>query len=252
MFFNPFLFEDFGLYSIVFILQIIFIIHAAKTSRREWIWLLIFLPALGTVIYLVSEILPGFSFSETGDQLQRFLFPGVKINELKKRLTLANTDANRLLLADEYAKQRKYTEAIALTQACLAGIYANDTDLLLRMARLHALNGDYTISLHFFNRFLPLHHNRFNRPEDEIMYARTLAGVGETDKAETEFKRIIRVHHSIEGLYFYGVMLQQLGRTAEARTQFATVQTEKKLHPKYVRRKNHEWISLSRRALKHV
>ncbi|BAV06338.1 hypothetical protein SAMN05421788_106400 [Filimonas lacunae] len=237
-------------YYLIPILQIICIIHALRTDRKNWIFALFFLPVIGCIIYLVQEILPAYSSGVSNGNARRSLFPNFRIKELEKRLKLANTDANRLALADEYTLQQQYDKAIALTLSCLTGLYANDPDLLLRMARLYTLNSQYTEGLAYFTKALPLQNNRFNRPEDEIMYARTLDGTGENSRAEEEYKRVIRVHHSMEAMYYYGMLLKKQGRTTEARTQFQAVQKEKDLHPKYVRRMNYKWIRFSRIELR--
>ena len=50
-------------YYIVGSLQIICILHALKTSRRDWLYLVIFLPGIGAIIYIIREILPGLRLS---------------------------------------------------------------------------------------------------------------------------------------------------------------------------------------------
>lgn len=244
----------FGLWSdyyyLFIILQIVCIVHCIKTGRRDWLYILIFLPALGAIAYFIMELLPGWSrsgFSMEG--IQRALFPQMKIRELEQRLRIANTDANRLNLAAEYAAQKQYGKAVELTKACLTGIYANDPDIMKEVARLYFYNGQPTESLDYYNRALNLKGNSPRRPEEELLYARALDATGNTEKAEEEYKRIVRVHHSMEAMYYYGMLLKKLGRAQEARVQFQTIQQDKHLHPKYVRRLNAEWIRLSKKEL---
>lgn len=236
-------------YYLVIALQIICVVHCMKTGRKDWIYLLVFLPFVGCVAYFVREIMPGLSTGNSADNLQRALLPGLKTRELERRLRIADTDANRLNLAAEYTRLRDYPKAIQLTQACLTGIYANDPNLLMDMARLHFYNGQYQESRNYFNRALPLRNNRIDRPEDEIVYARVLENTGDIERATEEYKKTIRLHHSMEAMYYYGLFLKKQGKVQDAMQQFSAIQQEKDLHPKYVRRLNYRWIRLSRKEL---
>jgi len=246
MFFNPTWTQY---YPIVIILQIICVIHCMKTGRKDWVYLLVFLPLVGCIAYFIKEIMPGLSAGNAVENVQRTLFPNFKSRELEHRLRVADTDANRLALADEYAKQKQYGKAIALTNACATGLWANDPDLLFRLGKLYFHNGQYAESLTSFNKALPLRNPGFSKSDDELIYARTLEANNETARAEEEYKKVIRLHHSMEARYHYGRLLQRQNRYQEAMSQFQAVLNEKDLHPKYVRRMNYQWIQLCKREL---
>jgi len=59
-FFNP------AYYPLLIAAQVLCIIHAYKTGRRNWIYLLIFLPGIGVLIYLFMEILPDIRTTDPG------------------------------------------------------------------------------------------------------------------------------------------------------------------------------------------
>lgn len=237
------------LYYIIPVIQIICILHALKTNRRDWIYILIFLPGIGGLIYIIREILPGLRHSGINSGNIKTFFPSGRIKELERNLKIADTDANRLQLAGEYARQQNFDKAMELTQACLKGIYANNADMMLNMGRYAFGAEKYADSLEWLNKALQAKKNKFDRPEDELLYARALDRTGEKEKAEAAYKQYIRVHHSLEARYHYGVMLKEQGRIDEARNEFKTVIEERNLHPKHVRRFNARWVSDSRRAL---
>lgn len=57
---------------LVFLVQLVLIIHVLKTDRsRYWILMLLFMPFIGGIAYLVIEILPEFSSSITGQRAVR-------------------------------------------------------------------------------------------------------------------------------------------------------------------------------------
>jgi len=236
-------------YYIVAALQIICILHALKTNRRDWIYLLIFLPGIGAIIYIIREILPGLGGSRVNSSNVKSFFPSGRIKELERNLKIADTDTNKLRLAEEHARQQNFEKAMELTNSCLKGIYANNAGMMLDMGRYAFGAGRYAESLAWLDKALKEKQNRFDKPEDELLYAKTLHQSGDIARAETAYKQIIRVHHSMEGRYHYGLLLKENGRNEEAKTQFRTVLDERNLHPKHVRRRNAKWVNASRKAL---
>ncbi|MGN6435934.1 MAG: hypothetical protein ACTHMM_05345 [Agriterribacter sp.] len=243
-------FDSFGyIYYLIPVLQIICILHALKTNRRDWIYILIFLPGIGGIIYIIREVLPDLRHSGVNGNSVKTFFPSARIKELERNLKVADTDANRLRLAEEYAHQENFEKAMQLTASCMQGIYATNVDMMLNMGRYAFGAGKYTESLDWLNKVLPLKKQKFDRPEDELLYARALHQSGDVERAEAAYKQFIRVHHSIEGRYHYGLLLKEAGRNNEARQEFSTVLEERSLHPKHVRRMNAKWVSASRREL---
>jgi hypothetical protein len=236
-------------YYIIAALQIICILHTLKTNRRDWIYLLIFLPGIGAIIYIIREVLPEWRVSGMNSNNMKSLFPGGRIKELERNLKIADTDSNKLRLAEEYARQQNFEKAMTLTNSCLKGIYANNAGMMLDMGRYAFGAGQYAESLAWLDKALREKQNKFDKPEDELLYAKALHQSGDTARAETAYKQIIRVHHSMEGRYHYGLLLKEIGRNEEAKTQFRTVLDEQHLHPKHVRHMNARWVSASRKAL---
>jgi hypothetical protein len=227
-------------YYIIVVIQIACILHALKTGRRDWLYLLIFLPMIGAVIYFIREILPNFRTDNVARDIQHTFIPNSRIKELERNLAIADTDTNRLNLAAEYARQKQYGRAIELVKECMTGMYAQDPGMMLELARLYFHNEQPAESIKLFDRVMKEKNNRLDKSEDELLYARAQDAAGHKEPAEEEYKKVIRIHHSMEGRYFYGMMLKSQGRTQEAAEQFQIIQKEKNLHPQYVRRLNAE------------
>jgi hypothetical protein len=237
-------------YYFIAAIQIICILHALKTGRQNWLYLLIFLPLVGAIIYFVREILPDLTSGRSPVNLQGIILPGGRIKELERNLRISDTDANRLALAAEYARIGNYEKAIEITKSCLTGIYANDPGIMRDLATLYAHNEQYTESVTYFNKVLAVKNNKFDRPEDELAYAKALDGAGYTANAEEEYKKVIRVHHSAEAMYCYGMLLKKAGRTEEANKQFQLAVDQRELQPSHVRRAIAPWVSAARRELR--
>lgn len=229
-------------YYIVIILQAISVFHAIKTGKREWIYLIIFLPAIGAVAYFFMEFFPEMRRGNSSKSLTKALFPGREINEWERKLQISNSVTNKLGLSNAYASQKKYDQAIALSLDCLKGPYDDDPAILLQLARQYFHNEQYQESLAYFDRFNKKTHIR--TAEDELLYARALEGA-ENDAAEQEYKRVIRIHHSLEARYYYGLFLKNLRQTDQAKEQFKAIRSELKLLPRYLRKRNAKWLRLA-------
>lgn len=236
-------------YYIAIPLQILAIIHALKTDRRQWLYLLIFLPLIGVLIYFFMEIWPEIRRGSFTNDLQRYFFPNHKINEWTRKVQISNNVTNKLGLSNAYAEQKQYDKAIELAKECLRGIYMDDPAIHLQLARQYFHNDQYKESLHHFDTLNTINKNRFGVMEDDLLYVRAQEGIGLNDIADEGYRRVIRIHHSLEARYYYGLFLKKQQKKNEAREQFQAIRDEIKLLPRYLKRRYGQW---SRRALKEL
>jgi hypothetical protein len=234
-------------YIFIFIPQILCIIHAYKTGRRDMIFLLIILPGLGTLAYIFLEILPEINRGEFFHNILRYVFPTALLRDLERKRAISDTVTNRLTLAEAYGDQKKYDKAIPLVKSCLSDLYANDPGILLLLAKLQFHAGEFSESITNFEKAFSSKKVVMKKAEDELVYAQALESGGYLEKAEEEYKKVVRLHQSIESMYRYGAFLKKQQRPQEARTQFQTLLKEICLHPRYVRRLNRKWIWLARK-----
>lgn len=239
---------DSSVYYIAIPLQILVIIHALKTDRKQWLYMLIFIPVVGSLIYLYMEVLPDLRNGTFLSSLQKYFMPGQKIKQWERKVQISGSITNKLGLAEAYAEQKQYEKAIELTSSCLKGLYVDDPAILLQLARQYFQNGQYQESIRFFDQ-LNKNNGNFSMVEDELLYVRALEGTGEIEAVHQGYKRIIRNHHSLEAMFHYGMFLKKQQQKAEAKLQFQAVREEIKLLPRYLRRRNAQW---SRRALKEL
>ncbi|MFB6454467.1 hypothetical protein ACE38W_04280 [Chitinophaga sp. Hz27] len=235
-------------YYLVILLNIACIVHALKSGNRDAIYLLIFLPGLGAAVYFVMEILPDITNGTFGQQLVRFISPNGRIRECEKRVQITDTVTNRMLLAEAYAEQKQYSKAVELALSC-ANSYASDQGILLQLSRFQFMNQQYAESLANFDKLNKMPGVRMSNVADELIYAQALEATSQADKAEQAYQRIIQVHHSLEAMYYYGLLLRKQNRNPEAKIQFERTKAEISLHPRYIRRTIRKWVWLSRKEL---
>lgn len=126
--FSPY---SYPFYIIGLIGQVFCIVHAVKTGRKDWIYLLIFLPLAGAAAYFILEIWPEISRGEFRRNFNRVFLPGQKIREMDRKRRLSDTTTNRLNLAEAYAAQKQYDKAIEIAQSCLDDPYINHAGIAL-------------------------------------------------------------------------------------------------------------------------
>lgn len=236
-------------YYIPVILQVLAIIHALKTGRNNWIYLLIFLPGIGAAIYFFMELLPEITNSNFSKSLKKRFFPNQEVNEWQRKVQIADSITNKLGLSNAYANQKQYDKAIALSLECLQGHYSDDPAILLQLARQYFYNGQYKESLTYFDKLYAKNTARISIVEDELLYVRAQEGIAENELADKGYQRVIRNHHSLEARYYYGLFLKKQNRKEEARQQFQAVRSEIRLLPRYLRKRNAAWLRRSLREL---
>lgn len=236
-------------YYIAVVLQVLAIIHALKTGRGNWLYLLIFLPGIGFVIYFAMELLPEITSGNFSKSLKKYFFPNQEVNEWQRKVQIADSITNKLGLSNAYANQKQYGKAIELSQSCLQGHYSDDPAILLQLARQYFYNGQYKESLTYFDQLYAKNTARISMVEDELLYVRAQEGNGENELANKGYQQVIRNHHSLEAHYYYGLFLKKQSRKEDAREQFQAVRSEIRLLPRYLRKRNAGWLRKSIREL---
>lgn len=100
-------------------LQVACVVHLVKTGRNTlWLTALIFLPLVGTLAYLIVEVLPGLQGNRhvrtARAKAVAALDPEREVRVAREALDLADTAANRMRLADALAALGRHDEAIPL------------------------------------------------------------------------------------------------------------------------------------------
>ena len=86
------------------LLQIGLAIHAYRTGRMNpWLWIILFLPGIGSLLYLILEVAPELMSGRTANRMKRNLVstvdPGRDYRTLARDVEIAPTVHNRLRLA---------------------------------------------------------------------------------------------------------------------------------------------------------
>src|SRR6266436_5632443 len=136
------------IYILTLALQAALIVHVLKTGRNNlWIWAIALLPGAGSLAYIGVEIVPeifgGRAGRRTRASVQRIIDPDRDLRQAAAAVELSgNVDARRRL-AEELYERGQYTEAAAVYEGGLKGIFEHDPVLLLGLARSRFASGDF-------------------------------------------------------------------------------------------------------------
>ena len=130
------------MFLVSIIIQLALVVHAIKTGRNTiWIFIIIFAPVVGTLAYVIVELLPELIGSRSGRnakaKLSQAINPGKGLREAEERYALAGTVKNAMLLAEQFLQHERCADARMMYTRCLTGIYADDPHLLLGLATAH-------------------------------------------------------------------------------------------------------------------
>lgn len=232
------------------ILKIACIMHVVKNGRNtSWIWLIIFFPFGGSVIYFLTEMWPDIRANRSGGF--RFSLPQSpekQIALLQEELEYSNTIENRMKLARAFVAARRFDEAVDTLNSSLRGTFKDDPLLLIAMARTQFDAERYEAVLEPLHRLNEVR-SKHALAERIILQARTYEALGQIDQAKRCYDEALATTTGEEARVRYGLLLEKLGEIEGALNLFRETVAHAKRGGGAYRRYNREWIRLARTHL---
>jgi hypothetical protein len=242
------------LFLVLALIDVIFIVHAAKTGRfSPWAYLILLLPGIGVVAYILVELVPEWFGSAQGQKARRrvanTLDPEKQYRKSSDDLEISDTIANRVALAEECLALGKFAEALAHYENVLARPLGDEPAYALGKAQAQFGLGwaqDAVVTLDELRDRWP----DYQSADGHLLYARSLEASGRTTEALDEYRAVADYYPGPEARARWAMLLVRLGRDAEARRLFSDVLTQMRRAPKYVRKVQAEWIAIAEKALR--
>jgi len=240
-----------SLYLVSIILQAICVIHClAKGNQQKWIWIIIFLPMIGCVVYLFTEIVNAKNARGLSTGLGGLINPAGRIRRLENNLRFADTFNNRVMLADAYLAVGRTDEAIELYASGLTGAFTENEYVIKQLIRAYFEKQRYAEVIGMARKLYG--RPQFARSKEHVLYARALEYTGDLTAAEQEFMKMKARFADFEARYQYGLFLRGTGRVKEARLVFEDIAGEASHLSSRERRDNRAWIVKAKEELKKV
>ncbi|HWG72348.1 MAG TPA: tetratricopeptide repeat protein [Steroidobacteraceae bacterium] len=233
--------------------QVGLIVHAIKTGRNMlWILAIGFLPLVGSIAYVVVEILPqvlgGSTARRAKSGVRRIMDPDRDLRRASAEVEISgNVDARRRL-AEELFERGQYAAAIDVYQGGLKGIFEHDPTLLLGLAQTQFAARNFAAARAALER-MTQHNPEFKSADGQLLYARTLEEQGALDEAERVYAEFAPGYPGAEGRLRYGLLLKRRGKLEDSRRVLQDLLDGAKLGPAHYRRAQAEWLTRARREL---
>jgi len=234
---------------LVILIQVAFAVHVVRTGRNFfWIWIIVFVPLVGCLVYLFAEIMPELFRSQAVAKAKNHLIntvdPQRELRRRRELLEASGTVENRVALADECMDARMYDEAIALYGECLVGIHRTEPAIMEKLARAQFEKGAAAEAKAMLDDLIRENPD-YKSTEGHLLYARALEALGETDAAGKEYEILRASYPGEEARVRYGLLLLKQGEQARAAELFDEALTRAKRAPKYYQDKEREWIRIA-------
>jgi hypothetical protein len=236
------------------LLQVALIVHVVRTGRNTlWIWVLVLLPLAGALAYFFVEVLPELMGSQRAQGAWRgarkVVDPRRDLRKASANAAMTDSVAAKALLGREQCHQGDYAAAMETFRSGLKGLYEFDPTLLLGLAEAQYASADFPAARASLEA-LREHNPDFASSDGHLLYARALESCGDLTRAESEYRAVAAYYPGAEAKVRHAVLLNKVGRHAEAREALDDVLKTAELAPRHVRRAQAEWIDLARRELK--
>jgi len=235
-----------------FIFQLGLAIHCIQSGRdKSWIYLILFVPMLGGLAYLITQVLPDIKGDPRARKaalgVARALDPTAELRRRKDELVISDNVKNRLSLADECMAAGLYPEAAELYESCLKGPDAEDPTIRLQLAQCLFAQDAFAQCREVLEAIVASHPD-FRSTDGHLLYARTLQALDDLT-ADDEYEALLTSYPGEEARVRYAQWLCQRGDTERARALFEESLLRAKRAPKYYQRAQDEWLRLAKAEL---
>ncbi|MGA2041936.1 MAG: tetratricopeptide repeat protein [Roseiarcus sp.] len=236
---------------ILFVLDIVLVVHAAKTGRfSPWGYLIIVLPGIGAFIYVVAELLPEWLGSRNGraarQSVARAVNPGRRYRQLTEELAIVDTIANRAALAGECLTLGKFEEALAHYEMIIAQPLGEEPHFFLGKARAQCALGQPAGAVATLDDLMRRWPN-FHSFDGHLLYAIALEESGRADEALAHYAKVGQYYPGAEPRVRQAQLLRKLGRNADAKALAEDIVRGLSRAPSHVRRNQREWLANAQR-----
>jgi hypothetical protein len=235
-------------YYLIIALQGICVLHCVKKgNQNKWIWIIVLLPVIGSIIYIFSEVITKRDISSVQTNLGAVIFPTGRIKDLEKRLEFSNTFENKVALADAYLAAGFTEKAIDLYESCLVGVFDDNHYVITKLMEAYYNLERYEDVIRVTQKIL--RHSEFPKSHAHVIYALSLEKAGKKDQAEAELKSMRGKYSNFEGRFNYGQFLVRASKTEDAKVVFSEIMEEASHMSSGEARNSKEWFRKTREEL---
>lgn len=177
------------MYYLIIALQAYCIYHLIK-NRNEyyWIFLIIFLPLVGCLIYLITQVYNKRDAEKVTNEIVTLINPTKKVKDLEKKLEFSETFQNKINLADAYLENKDYQNAIKYYELALDSDYENDFYVIKNLITAYHKDNNYHKVVSYSEKIIE--HPEFKKSKAQFYYGLALEKLDRVEEAEIQLRAI--------------------------------------------------------------
>ncbi|MBA6153986.1 tetratricopeptide repeat protein [Gelidibacter maritimus] len=192
------------------------IYHLFKNRKSfYWIFAIIFLPLVGCVAYLVTQVPKRNDSEKIQENFKKRINPSNKVKAMQQKLEFADTYLNRVNLADAYLEANDYSAAIEHYTIALEDKTQNDFFVKEHLIKSYYNINDYDQVIAHSDGLES--HNEFEKSEVPFLYGMALAEMGRTDEAIALLRMIDRPYSNYNERVAFAKLMLRIDKTADAK-----------------------------------
>jgi hypothetical protein len=251
---NPLVYLENPLWLIPLAMIVICVVHAVRRGNVfPWIYIIVFLPGIGSLIYFAIEIVPELLRGRAAGRLKSgaaaAIDPNKSFREAHRAAELVGSVDSKRALAEQYMTRGAYADAVEIYRATAVGQFKDDPALLMGLARAQFMNGDPAGAQASLDA-LQVADPSFVSGEAHLLYARALEEQGKTDEALAEYRRLVPYFSGEEARARFAILLDKTGARDEARALYAEIVKLLDGAPARYRSAQREWGDIARKGLR--
>lgn len=212
-----------------------------------------FVPGLGALAYLFVEVMPEYRYAPQARVAQAVIGsqinPNRRYRELRSELEIAETLGNRLSLAQECLRLKRFDEALLLYEEILRSPTGDEPNYMLGKAQAEFGLGQPQFaldSLDELKRCWPDYHSQ----DGHLLYAKALEACDCPDEALAEYTQLARYFAGQEVQVRRLLLLDRMGQSHEAEAIADDIMRYYKRAPLHARHQQAEWFAAAKHYLK--
>ncbi|MFD0862599.1 tetratricopeptide repeat protein [Sungkyunkwania multivorans] len=235
-------------YYLILGFQAFCVYHCYKNRNdRVWYFLIIFLPLIGCVVYLFTQVYSKKGVEKVQEKLTETINPSKKVLDLEKKVQFADTFENRVALGDAYLSSEMYEKAATTYLSVLKGTFENDFYVVEQLISAYYLQEKDQEVIQMASRVKE--HKEFRKSNAQFLYGLSLARVGNLDEAFEALEGLNVRYSNYEERVALAMLYEEHGRNDEAKEIYQEIVSESENMQRPGYRTNKKWIEKAKEQL---
>ncbi|SDH98459.1 hypothetical protein [Winogradskyella thalassocola] len=215
------------MYYLLIVVQVYCLYHAYKNSKPYyWYFLIFFIPAIGSLIYIVTQMFNKSDAEKIQEEITTVLNPTKKIKDLEKKIEFVDTYTNRIELADAYFINKDIPNAIVNYKKTLEDTVQDDLYARQNLMLCYFQLKDYSAVIEQAEYIKDK--SEFKGSKQQFCYGLSLKELGRTDEAEVQLIQVDRPYSNYAERLELAKFYLENNRTSEGKELLEEISTESK------------------------